>query len=238
MSKRANLYLCAAVSAATTLSATAATYETPYMASFSPTSGAAGTVITVSGSGFKGLNGASIGNGHDSTVLVVSDTVAKVTVPSDATTGQLAIHNAANWSWSASAFTVTKGTTTPVSTPTSPSSKSATISGAVAGPTGASVKLSGAATRIATANSSGGYSFTDVADGTYTLAPTTAGHVFTPSSVAAKVTGAAVTGVNFAGVATSSATYTLTGTVSGSTVAGVMVTLNGSNIVPVSLPLV
>jgi Carboxypeptidase regulatory-like domain len=234
MNKHANVISLLAASAVTATSAMAATAPSPYIQNYSPTTGAPGTVITVNGSGFTGLNGAWVGNAHDSTVYVLSDTVVKVTVPADATTGKIALHNTANWSWSPGNFTVAKSgtvtppaTTTPVSTP---AKTAVVVSGAVTGATDAKVMLAGNSVRMATANSSGTFAFTGVADGTYTLSPTTAGHVFTPNSVAAKVKGASVTGIKFAGVATSSSTYSIAGTITGATVAGVTVTLNGVNV--------
>src|ERR1700710_2843328 len=100
MNKQANVISLLSASAVTATSAMAAAVPSPYIQNYSPTSGAAGTVITVNGSGFKGLHGAWSGNAHDSTVYVLSDTVVKVTVPADATTGKIALHNTANWSWS------------------------------------------------------------------------------------------------------------------------------------------
>jgi hypothetical protein len=72
---------------------------------------------------------------------------------------------------------------------------SGTISGA--GGSGATVKLTGTATATVTANSSGVYTFTGVANGSYTVTPTKSGHTFTPSSKAATVNSANVTGLNF-----------------------------------------
>jgi carboxypeptidase family protein len=66
-----------------------------------------------------------------------------------------------------------------------------TISGA--GGSGATVKLTGAATATATANSSGVYTFSGVANGSYTVTPTKTGYVFTPASQAVTVSGANAT---------------------------------------------
>jgi hypothetical protein len=86
----------------------------PSISGFSPTSGAPGTVITVTGSGFAGLNSAWIvGSGHNSAMSVVSDTEAKVTVPADAATGKLALLNSQNGAWSVNSFQVKTSTTPP-----------------------------------------------------------------------------------------------------------------------------
>jgi hypothetical protein len=232
MLKHANVISLIAVSTATASSAVAAAAASPYMQSISPTSGAPGTVVTITGKGFTGLNGAWVGNGHDSTVYVLSDTVVKVTVPADATTGKLAVHNASNYSFSPNNFTVTKtAATAPAAPPASkPVTTAIVVSGAVNTLADATVQLSGAQTRYATANSTGLFSFTGIPNGIYTLAPTTAGHIFTPASVMTTVKGASVTGLTFASTATSAATYKLSGTITGTTVAGVTVTLNGGNV--------
>ncbi|MHB8710559.1 MAG: glycoside hydrolase family 5 protein [Minisyncoccota bacterium] len=87
-------------------SGTTATIISPYIQDFSPRSGPVGTVVTFTGTGFTGLDEAWAGNAHDAVVSVVSDTEATVTIPADATTGAIGIHNAAGWAFSAQAFTV------------------------------------------------------------------------------------------------------------------------------------
>src|SRR5882762_3425094 len=228
MPRRTASYFAFALFTAT--AAMSATYPTPMPSSFSPTSGPPGTIITVPGTGFTGLTQVWIGAAHGASVHVVSDTLVKVTVPNDATTAHLGFINPQNSHFTSVLFTVTKATTpapTPVPTPTAGST---TISGAVTGSTGTSVVLTGQSTKIATVNSSGGYSFAGVANGTYTVAPVVAGHVFTPSSVAAKVAGVAMSNVNFAGAATSAPTYKISGTMSGSAMSGAIITLNGANV--------
>ena len=84
----------------------------PYIASFSPTSGPVGTVVAVTGSGFTGVNAAWVGNAHDASVSVASDTQVNVTIPADATTGAIGIFNSAGSSFTASSFTVTAATAT------------------------------------------------------------------------------------------------------------------------------
>jgi len=80
---------------------------TPYIQSFSPTSGPRGTVITVTGSGFTDANTAWVGNAQDASINVVSDSQAKIIVPADGQSGQIAILNDQNSAFSSSAFTVT-----------------------------------------------------------------------------------------------------------------------------------
>ncbi len=72
----------------------------------------------------------------------------------------------------------------------------------------------------ATTDSSGNYTITGLADGTYTLTPTLSGYAFTPATASVAVNGADVTGKNF----TASLGYSISGTVTlsgGSGLAGV-----------------
>src|SRR5712671_5986193 len=71
----------------------AQTYPQPYIASFSPMNGPVGTTITVTGSGFTGATAAWIGSGHDAAFNVINDGSMTVTVPADATSGQVSIKN-------------------------------------------------------------------------------------------------------------------------------------------------
>ena len=89
------------------------------------------------------------------------------------------------------------------------------ISGTIsptAGGSGATVKLSGAASASTTANSSGSYTFAGLANGAYTVTPSNAGYTFAPASQPVTVNGASVTGVNF--TATAIPTYSISGTIS------------------------
>ena len=78
----------------------------------------------------------------------------------------------------------------------------------------------------ATTDASGNYSFTGLANGSYTVTPTKAGNAFSPSSLAVSVSGANVTGTNFTAT-TAAVTYSISGAVSGAT--GVTLTLSGGN---------
>lgn len=92
-----------------------------------------------------------------------------------------------------------------------------TLSGAItptAGGSGATITLSGAATATVTGNGSGAFSFSGLADGTYTLTPTHTGYTFSPTSQNATVTAANVTGINFTATAQTVPTYSISGTIS------------------------
>ena len=102
-----------------------------------------------------------------------------------------------------------------------------TISGTISGPggAGATVKLTGSSTATTTADSSGAYSFSGLSDGSYVVAATNAGYVFTPASQTVTVSGGNVV-ANFASALQ---TYTITGTISGSGGVGATVSLSGAS---------
>jgi len=104
------------------------------------------------------------------------------------------------------------------------------ISGVVSGITDASVTLSGAASNTTSTDTGGNFGFTKLAAGNYTLSPSKTGYVFSPVSLSETITSASVTDANFTETASNQATYTISGTVSGSVAAGVMITLNGTNV--------
>ena len=73
------------------------------------------------------------------------------------------------------------------------------ISGAVsgAGATGISLGLSGGATATITTDASGNFSFSGLANGSYTVTPSLPGYAFMPPSVQVTVNGASLSGQNF-----------------------------------------
>jgi hypothetical protein len=104
---------------------------------------------------------------------------------------------------------------------------SGTISPA-AGGNSATVTLSGAASATTTADSSGVYTFTGLANGTYAVTPSHTSYAFSPTSQAATVSGANLTGINFTDTP-QSATYTISGTISPAAGgSGTTVTLSGA----------
>ncbi len=66
---------------------------------------------------------------------------------------------------------------------------------------GVTVTLTGAGTSSATTDSSGNYSFTGLANGSYTITPSKTGYTFNPSNKAVTISGANITGQNFVGSA-------------------------------------
>jgi hypothetical protein len=112
-----------------------------------------------------------------------------------------------------------------------PSPQTYNISGTIgpaAGGNGATVTLSGAASATTTANSSGSYTFTGLANGTYSITPSHTGYTFSPTSQAATVSGANVTGISFTDTP-QSATSAISGTISPAAGGnGTTVTLSGA----------
>ena len=96
---------------------------------------------------------------------------------------------------------------------------SGTISPAAGGDL-ATVTLSGAAGTTATANTTGNYTFTGLANGSYTVTPSDSGYTYAPVSQAVTVNGASVTGLNFTATAVQTYSVALTWTASTSTVSG------------------
>lgn len=78
----------------------------PQIASFSPLSGAAGTLVTVTGSGFTGASAVIFNNVAAGSFTVNSDNQLQAVVPAGATTGRIRVTNPAGTGTSASNFTV------------------------------------------------------------------------------------------------------------------------------------
>ena len=93
---------------------------------------------------------------------------------------------------------------------------------------GVSLQLSGAASAIQTANSSGQYTFANLAAGTYTVTPTLPGYTFSPANAAVTISNGNMSATTFVGTAAPPPTYTISGTVSGAVAGGVTITLSGA----------
>lgn len=98
------------------------------------------------------------------------------------------------------------------------------------------VTLTGAFTTAATTDASGAYTFTGLANGTYSVTPSSTGATFAPANTSVTINGANQTGVNFTATASGGGggggtptTYTISGAVSPSSLgAGVQVALGGA----------
>ena len=104
------------------------------------------------------------------------------------------------------------------------------ISGAVTGAltAGVTINLTGTDTRSTTTNASGTFSFTGLANGPYTLTPVKENVTFAPSSSAATVSGADITGKNFVATINPALKYSIFGQVTGDVQYQVTITLSGA----------
>ena len=96
---------------------------------------------------------------------------------------------------------------------------------------GVTVTLSGAASGTTTTDASGNYIFTGLANGSYTVTPSTVGYAFTPTSRSVNINNANITGQDFTGTA-SAVTYSISGTVrtgGGTPISGVTMALSGAS---------
>ncbi len=87
---------------------------------------------------------------------------------------------------------------------------------------GATLTLSGAASAVVSADASGVYTFSGIANGSYTVTPSKNGFTFTPANQAVTVTGSSVTAIDFTGQA--APTFSISGTITGGANATVNVT--------------
>jgi fibronectin type 3 domain-containing protein len=82
------------------------------------------------------------------------------------------------------------------------------------------VTLSGAAGAMTVTNASGSYSFSGLANGTYTVTPSNAGYTFSPASMNLTINAANVPSVNFTATVQQAHSVALSWIASTSTVAG------------------
>jgi hypothetical protein len=93
--------------------------------------------------------------------------------------------------------------------------------------------LSGANSGTVTTATNGSYTFSGLANGGYTLIPSLSGYVFKPSSSSQTIDGKNITGLNFTAAVNPTPTYTISGTVtssSGAGMQGITVSLSGAGI--------
>jgi len=89
----------------------------PAITSFSPASGAQGSSVVITGTGFSGITSVSFNNANATTFTATSSTQITVTVPSSATSGTIKVTNALGTATSVNTFYVTPfiSTITPAS---------------------------------------------------------------------------------------------------------------------------
>src|SRR5205085_6548306 len=83
----------------------------PTITNVSPSSGAVGTSVTITGTGFNGVNSVKFANNVSATFTIVSDTQITTTVPNGAMTGALTVSEpSCNDAQSPAPFTVSQPT--------------------------------------------------------------------------------------------------------------------------------
>jgi len=99
-----------------------------------------------------------------------------------------------------------------------------------AGLAGVTMTLSGASTATTTTDSGGNYTFSSLANGSYTVTPSRTGFAFTPATSPQTVNNADITGVAFS--ATAVPTFSISGsvTLNSAPLAGVTMTLSGAGV--------
>jgi VWFA-related protein len=114
--------------------------------------------------------------------------------------------------------------------PSSSFSISGTVTGAVS--SGVTITFSGSSSGAMTTDANGNYTFSGLANGSYTITPSLSGYVFNPVSEAVTINGANIFSIDFTAAAnTNPPTYTISGTVTvsgGGALPGVTVTLSGN----------
>ena len=115
------------------------------------------------------------------------------------------------------------------STPELPPAVTYNISGTITGAvvSGVSITLSGTASKSTTTGANGTYSFSGLANGSYTVTPTAAAN-FLPVSTGVTVSGANVTGMDFVSSPPSATTYSISGTVGGAASSGVTISVGAA----------
>lgn len=96
---------------------------------------------------------------------------------------------------------------------------------------GVTMTLSGSNSGTVSTDVNGNYTFSGLATGSYIVTPVRSGYTFSPSSSARTLDGENIPGVNFTAKADPTPTYTIAGTItlSGTGLAGVAMTLSGTN---------
>lgn len=115
---------------------------------------------------------------------------------------------------------------------TSSTTSANSISGGVSGTAlqGVQISLAGPITANATTDANGTYSFPGVAAGTYTVTPTLAGYIFSPSSsIVTLLSGAVSNGNNFVESAYTGATSGVSGKVTGTLAQNATLSIGGAN---------
>jgi RHS repeat-associated protein len=184
----------------------------PSITSFTPTSGAVGTSVTINGSNFTGATSVKF-NGTSASFTVNTSIKVTATVPSGATTGPISVTSVTGTGTSATSFTVTA----------LPSITSFTPTG---GPVGTVVTITGTSFTGAT-----GVKFNNTSATTFTVDSSTQIHATVPTHA----TTGPISVTTAAGTGTSSTNFTvgslptITSFTPTTGAVGTSVTINGSN---------
>jgi hypothetical protein len=81
-------------------------YPQQFIQSFKPMSGVAGTLVTITGSGFLGSTLASLGNAKNLPLTVLSDSKVQMTIPSGVSSAAIGIFNPAHAAFTARSFSL------------------------------------------------------------------------------------------------------------------------------------
>jgi len=214
------------VSSGVTFTASALTYS--LSGTITPATGGSGATITLSGAATATVTADSSGNytftGLSNGSYAVTPGRAGFTFNPTSQNATISGANVAGVNFTAAAlagsFSIS-GTITPIT-----------------GGSGATVVLTGPAAATTTTDTSGNYSFSGLANGTYTLTPSNTGYSFSPANQSVTVNGANQTGVNFTATAQQTHTVALSWVASTSpTITGYNVyrsTVNGSGYVKIN----
>lgn len=186
--------------------------------SVTPAANGAGTTLTLTGTATSSVNADANGNysfsglANGSYTVTPSKTGFTFTPPSRSVTVSGADATGINFTAQAVAQTW---------------SISGTISPAADG-AGSTVTLSGDSSAVVTADAGGNYNFSGLANGSYTVMPTKSGYKFVPVSTPVTISGANVSGINFAAQSLGT-TWSISGTISPSAAGnGTAVMLTGT----------
>ena len=182
--------------------------------------------ITVSGGG--ALSGATVNLTGDNTATVTTNASGVYTIAGLVNGAYTVTPSNSGYTFSptSASVTIASGNQTANFTATAiPTtfSISGTVSGAVT--QGVTINLSGAVIASTTTGTGGTYTFSGLANGSYTVTPILTGYTFSPTNRSVTLSGADVTGQNFTATAV---TYSISGTVSGATTTSVTMTLTGA----------
>ncbi|MGO9211040.1 MAG: N,N-dimethylformamidase beta subunit family domain-containing protein [Terriglobales bacterium] len=204
----------------------------------------ASQTVTVNGANLPGVNFTGVAtyniSGSISPAALASGATVTLSGPATATTTADASGNYTFTGLLNGAYTVTPSKTgftfTPANLAATINSATLTgvnfsvvtysVAGTISGPggSGAIVTATGAVSASATADTSGNYTLTGLANGAYTVTPSNPTFAFTPAGLSVTVASANVTGMNFS----STATYGVAGTISGPGGNGATVSLAGA----------